>query len=306
LKLLYDSGVARRVDLGHARQRNDAEGHRQPSPPRETITSTANPVVKRIRALQQRKERDETGLFFAEGIRIVAEALESGADVDTLVVAPDRLTSAFARETVAAARAHGTPVLEVSGAVFESLSRKEGPQGLAAVLRQRWHPLERVTLAGAAWWVALDAPQDPGNVGTILRTCDAVGAEGVVLVGSSADPYDPAALRASMGAAFTVKLARAAWPEFRRWIERERVPLVGAAGASATRYRDAAYPPRLVLFMGSEREGLSAEQQAACETLVSIPMAGKADSLNLAVATGVLLYEVFHQRQAEHPRAGQR
>ncbi len=272
------------------------------APRRETISSTANPQVKRIRALAQRKERERSGLFFAEGIRIVAEALDCDLEIETLVVAPDLLTSTFARETATRAAERGIPVLDVTPAVFESLSRKEGPQGLGAVARARWTDLDTVHLApgkrqegraASSLWLALDTPQDPGNVGTILRTCDATGVDGLVLIGPSADPYDPAALRASMGAAFTVPLARASWEQLVAWAHREGLPLIGAAGSSATGYREARYPARMVLLMGSEREGLSSAQLAACSQLVSIPMVGRSDSLNLAVATAVILYEVF-------------
>jgi len=283
--------VGRRVDL-------DKGAHgRQGSAPRERLTSRGNPQIKTIRGLASRRERDRSGLFFVEGIRAVAEALERGVEVERLVVAPELLESDFARRLVDDAAGHGVAVLEVSEGVFEALSRKEGPQGLALVGRQRWRELQEVRVGPDDVWVALDAPQDPGNVGTILRTCDATGVAGLILVGPSADPYDPTALRASTGAAFTIGLARTSWREFAAWVEREGVPMIGAAGGAEIGHREAAYPRRLVLLMGSEREGLSAQQQAACTTVVSIPMLGRVDSLNLAVATGVILYEIVARRQ---------
>jgi RNA methyltransferase, TrmH family len=264
------------------------------------VTSLSNPAVKQVRALQQRKERDRSGTFFIEGIRIVAEAIQTGAEIETVVIAPDLLKSAFARSIVSDLRGK-VRLLEVSAPVFESLSRKEGPQGLGAVVRQRWQPLRDVYASGNVTWVALDAVQDPGNLGTILRTCDATGAEGVVLLGSTVDPYDPSALRASMGAIFTRRLARATWTELFAWSRRERCQIVGTSGQAETEFRRLKYPGRLVLLMGSERAGLAPEQQAACDHLVRIPMAGHADSLNLAVATGVILYEVFEQQRGSVP-----
>ncbi len=261
------------------------------------ITSTANQAVKRIRALGARKERERAGLTWAEGIRLVLAALDARAEVETLVVAPELLTSETALERVAAAERSGVPVLRVSAGVFQSLSRKDGPQGLGAVLRPRWTQLADMEAGERGRWLALVEPQDPGNVGTILRTAGAAGVDGVNLIGPSADPYDPEALRASTGAAFTVPLSRCSWDDLASWARHTGLPLVGAAGSLGDHYRTVKYPPRLVLVMGSEREGLSAAQREACGLLVSIPMAGNVDSLNLAVATGVLLYEILHQRR---------
>jgi TrmH family RNA methyltransferase len=263
------------------------------------ITSLGNSAIKEVRALRQRKERDRTGLCLAEGIRAVGEALQVGAGVETIIAAPDLLRSPFARELIAERR-HDVRYLEVSPAVFASLSAKDGPQGLAAVVRQRWESLEHVHLIADLCWVVLDGPQDPGNLGTIARTSDAVGGSGLILLGQTADPYDPAALRASMGAMFSQRLVRAGRSEFASWKRRHAHTVVGTSGAAATEYRSVEYRPPLLLLMGSEREGLSAEQQATCDLVVRIPMVGRSDSLNLAVATGLLLYEVFHQQRDRH------
>ncbi len=261
------------------------------------ITSFSNPQIKRIRALRQRKERERSGLFFVEGIRIVAEAVQIGAPLELLVLCPDLLSSDFARQLVEQQRQAGVPLLEVSAPVFERLSSRQGPQGVAAVLRQQWEPLAQVRLEPSETWVALESVQDPGNLGTILRTCDAVGVAGLLLLGASTDPYDPAALRASMGAVFAQRLARADVAQFAAWKQQHGYRVVGTSGAAACDYQKAVYAPPLVLLMGSERLGLSPEQQALCDTLVSIPMVGRSDSLNLAVATGVVLYEIFNQHR---------
>lgn len=269
----------------------------------ERISSPGNPRIKQIRALRSRKERDRTGLFLVEGIRIVAEAADL-ADVEACVVAPDLLESAFAREIVARLRARGAAYLEVTREVFESLSGRERPQGIAAVVRQRWELLEQVRPASELCWVALDAPGDPGNLGTILRTSDAVGGGGAILVGPSSDPYDLASVRASMGALFSQRLARATLEELTAWKRRHGCRLIGTSGSAADNYDAISYEPPLVLFMGSERHGLSPQEQALCDQLVRIPMVGRSDSLNLAVATGVVLYEIFRQRRgaaAERP-----
>jgi TrmH family RNA methyltransferase len=268
------------------------------------ITSSANPTIKGIRALRQRKEREERGLCFVEGIRQVAEALASAAPVERLVVAPELLTSAFAHELLERQRAAGAEVLEVSREVFAGLSQKDGPQGLAAVVRQRWASLADVRLDAPPGWVALLEPADPGNLGTIVRTADAAAAAGLMLIGPGADPYDPAALRASMGAAFALPMLRCSWEEFAAWKAAAGAYVLGAADSAPAHFQAIAYPQPLVLLMGSERQGLSAEQQALCDQLVGIPMRGRADSLNLAVATGVMLYELLRQATRAAPSQG--
>lgn len=261
------------------------------------ITSRHNPSIKLIRSLRQRREREQTGLCFIEGIRIVAEAIQLGATVELLVTAPTLLTSPFGRQVVEEVRRSGIPCLEVSAEVFESFSAKDGPQGLGAVVRQRWQRIVEVVPGGELCWVALESVADPGNLGTILRTGDAVGAAGVILLGQATDPYDPAALRASMGAVFSQRLVRATSEELAQWKQEHNWYVVGTSGAALDDYQAVTYPAPLVLLMGSEREGLSPQLRALCDGLVSIPMVGRSDSLNLAVSTGVVLYEIFNQRR---------
>ena len=268
-------------------------------PTRALIASPRNPRIMQVRKLATRKERSRSGLFFVEGIRLVAEAIRSGSEIASLIVAPELLTSDFAHDLLARQAGRDVPRLEVTAAVMQSLSARQHPQGLAAVVRQRWHPLATVRPGDELCWVALDAPQDPGNVGTILRTLDAVGGAGLILLGDATDPHHPAAVRASMGAICTQRLVRTTFAELCAWKQAHGYRLAGTA-VNATRDYDAvSYDAPLVLLMGSEREGLSAGQAAACDDLLCLPMVGRVDSLNLAVATGVVLYEIFRQRQ--HP-----
>ena len=262
------------------------------------ISSRNNATIKLIRSLRGRKAREQSGLYYVEGIRIVAEAIQTGAEIQEIVLAPGLLSSAFGRELVDKARLAGTTCLEVTDEVFGSISPKDGPQGLGAVVRQRWTALGEVRPDDAPWWVALSDVASPGNLGTILRTSDAVGCSGVILVGETADPFDPGSVRASMGAIFSQRVARATLDELRAWAEAHGYALVGTSDRAEADYQAAAYPRRLVVFMGSERHGLSPEEQAACDQIVRIPMVGRSDSLNLAVATGVMLYEVFNQKRA--------
>jgi len=262
------------------------------------ITSTANGRVREIRSLRRRKERDERGLAFIEGIRAVLTALESErADIALLVVAPELLKSERALEAVTAGERQGIERLDVSRAVFESLSGRDGPQGLAAVVRQRWLRLRDVELEDGDTWVALASVADPGNLGTILRSADAAGAQGVMLLEGSTDPWDPTAMRASTGAVFTRHLVRCEWSAFVAWAREQGARLVGASDDAETGYREVAYGARTVVLMGSERDGLSDAQRTACDALVAIPMRGSVDSLNLGVAASLVLYAVLEERE---------
>jgi TrmH family RNA methyltransferase len=263
----------------------------------ELITSTANPRIRAVRKLRERKERQASGTFLIEGLRIVGEALSQGAEIELLVTAPELLESAYGRQLVKDARQAGIPALEVNSEVFATISGKDGPQGLAAVIRQRWTQLDEITLEDGRDWVALDAVADPGNLGTILRTADAVGAAGVILLDQSTDPYDPTAVRASMGSIFSQKVVRATFTEFSKWKKRSGCFVAGTSGAASQDYHRVVYPRPLVLLMGSERQGLLDQHIQLCDLIVAIPMQGRSDSLNLAVATGIVLYEIYNQRR---------
>ena len=206
-------------------------------PARPLIASPRNPRIMQIRKLATRKERTRSGLFFAEGIRLVAEAIRSGSDIASLIVAPELLTSDFAHDLLARQVERDIPRLEVTAAVMQSLSARQHPQGLAAVVRQRWHPLATVRPGDELCWVALDAPQDPGNVGTILRTLDAVGGAGLILLGDATDPYHPAAVRASMGAICTQRLVRTTFADLCAWKQAHGYRLVGTAVTAIARLR---------------------------------------------------------------------
>jgi TrmH family RNA methyltransferase len=268
----------------------------------EMISSSSNPRIKRLRKLHDRKERDHSGLFFCEGLRIVAEALRF-AELLEVYVAPELLVSEFGRKLVDEAQEKGLPLCQLSGDLFRQISSKEGPQGIAALGRQRWTALEEIEPNPGQTWVALDSPQDPGNVGTILRTNDAVGGAGIILIDHSTDPYDPTAIRGSMGALFTQRHVKTSWPEFAAWKTGRGIPLVGTSGSSKLDYHHTNYPDPVVLLMGSERQGLQQHHLEACDQVVSIPMQGKSDSLNLASATGIVLYELFNQRRDALERA---
>lgn len=257
------------------------------------ITSTSNPRVKEVRALAQRKQREATGLCVAEGVFHVGEAIVAG-DVTYLLYAPDLLVSPFGRELVATAESNGTTAYAVTAEVMTSVAGKDNPQGLLAVVQQRRYQLAELSSATHPWLVALVAPQDPGNVGTVLRTIDAVGASGLLLLDGGVDPYHPTAIRAGMGAVFRLPVVQTGWDAFADWSSANDYRLYGTSARGRVDYRAGGlYTMPLILLMGSEREGLTAEQTAACDELLALPMHGRASSLNLAVATGVFLYAIL-------------
>lgn len=255
------------------------------------ISSRANLVLKLARSLHNRKDRVQTGLFLVEGILHVGEAAEAGWDVETVLYAPERLSSAFARQLVEALSASGVRCLPVTADAFESVAEKDNPQGVAAIVRQRVWRFEDVLARGLRLAAACVSPQDPGNVGTILRTLDAVGADALFLLDGGVDPFHPSAVRASMGALFWKPVVQTSFDAFVQWARGQGIRLVGASARGSVDYR--AFQPGdapSVLVLGSEQKGLTPVQLDACDALVRLPMRGHGTSLNLAVAAGILLY----------------
>ncbi len=250
------------------------------------ITSLSNPLIKQARSLRQKKARVESGLFLVEGIHHVGELIEAGWDVESVLYAPGVLTSAFAHDLIARLSLSPQPVTQQ---VMESLADKENPQGILAIVRQKktkLKDLESVTRA-----VALVSPQDPGNVGTILRTMDAVGADALFLLDGGVELYHPTVVRASMGTLFWKPVVQTSFSEFVQWARDGSYQLIGTSAHGDVEYQTLV--PRLpwVLVLGNEQKGLSLEQTKACDVIVSLPMNGRVSSLNLSVAAGVLLYQ---------------
>ncbi|MDP8916591.1 MAG: RNA methyltransferase [Pseudomonadota bacterium] len=253
-----------------------------------TVTSLTNPTVKAVRALHQRKTREESGRFLAEGLKIVTEAVELGFPPRILMVSPDADHPLLRRAIEAAETARGE-VIEVTREILEKVSRRENPQTVVAVFDQRFTPLEAVRPAKAPW-VALHRIRDPGNLGTIVRTADAAGCGGVILVGDCVDPYGVEAVRATMGSIFALPLVRTSEAEFLAWRRGWPGSVVGTLLSATVDHRRADYRKPTLILMGNEQAGLPPEMAAACDVAVKIPMRGRADSLNLAIATGIMIY----------------
>jgi TrmH family RNA methyltransferase len=259
----------------------------------EFISSPSNPLVKQIRSLRQRKGRDETGLFLVEGIHHVGEAVEAGWKIEALVYAPDLLTSDFGLRLVEERSRQGVRLAALPRDLFADLADKDNPQGILALVHQRRLKLKDLTPKAINWGAACVAPQDPGNVGTILRTLDAVGADGLFLLDGGVELYHPSVVRASMGTLFWKPVVQASFDEFVIWVRQNDFQLAGSSAHGKTDYQTfkrAGKPT--ILLLGSEQKGLSEEQILACDVTLSMPMNGRVSSLNLAVAAGVLLYSM--------------
>jgi TrmH family RNA methyltransferase len=257
------------------------------------ISSASNPQIKTLKALHAKKGRAETGLFLAEGARLAAEAAELGVWPEMLIVSPAALERGQVRALLEGAAAHNVRCIETSETILAQIAKRDNPQTVIGAYRQRLAKLD--DLKGDLI-VALEGVRDPGNLGTILRTVDAAGAGGVVLLGPSCDPFSVEAVRASMGSIFAVPIARASFEELLAFKRARGASMLGASLKGSVLDADAETPARVVLLMGNEQSGLPAEMEAACDTLVRIPMRGRADSLNLAVATAVLIYDVWRRR----------
>jgi RNA methyltransferase, TrmH family len=265
------------------------------------ISSAANPVIKRVRLLADRRHRRRESAFVVHGIQPVWQAVEAGADVEVLIVAPDLLRHAGAAAMVAQREAAGVRVVRLSAELFGRIADRDGPSGLAAIVRSAPPALADLPADADAVFVALHEVGNPGNLGTIVRTASAAGASGITLIGPSADPFDPAAVKASMGALFTVPVATAgSVSEFLDWAAARDLTVVATSGRASVSCWDADLRPPLALLLGSEGTGLPSDLVAAADLSVAIPMTGTAESLNLAVAAGVLLFEV--RRRTGLPR----
>jgi RNA methyltransferase, TrmH family len=257
------------------------------------VTSLANPIIKDIKALSQKKSRDESRTFLAEGLKLVIDALDRGWTIRTLVYAKAGKGKPLVEKVAARTVAAGGLVLEVSEKVMSSITRRDNPQMVAAVLEQRWTPLKDIQPKGSETWIALDRVRDPGNLGTIIRTADAAGASGVILVGDCTDPFSMETVRATMGSMFALPLVKTTPADFLKWKKSVDARLVATHLAGAVDYRTIDYRSKpVILMMGNEQSGLPDELAQAADKLARIPQVGMADSLNLAVATGVMLFEV--------------
>ncbi len=257
----------------------------------ELITSLSNPLIKQARSLRPKKGRAEAGLFLVEGIHHVGEAVEAGWDIQAALYAPDLLTSDFARDLIARLESKHIRTQPISAQAMESLADKDNPTGLLAIVSQRNLTLAGLSASGVNSAVALVSPQDPGNLGSILRTMDATNMDALFLLDGGVDEFHPSVIRASMGTIFWKPIVRASFDEFLQWARARGMQLIGTSAHAENDYHAVKPASPWALVLGSEQKGLSASQIEACDLSVFLPMRGRASSLNLSVAAGILLYQ---------------
>lgn len=258
-----------------------------------SITSLANPQVKALVRLRDRRERDRTGSFLVEGFRELARAVEAGVEIVTVYTCPSLFLGANEPSLIGAARA---PAVELSEAAFRKVSYRDRPEGLLAVARQFPTGLADLDLSGEPLLLVVESIEKPGNLGTMLRTADAAGASGVIVCDPTTDPFNPNVVRASLGTLFTVPLAVAFTPEAIRHLASRGVRTVATTPHTSRTLWEADLGGSCALVVGAEQYGLSDAWLRAAGERVSIPMAGAADSLNAAMAAGIVLFEAVRQR----------
>ncbi len=273
------------------------------APAPETITSAGNALVKQLRSLERKKGRAETGLFLAEGARLVEQGLARGWEIETLAVATTALDRDYVHALMASARQQGARVIALPERLISTITHKDNPQTAIAAFRQREAVLGDLDRPGRGIWIALFEVRDPGNLGTILRTADCAGMAGVILIGDCVDPFSVETVRATMGSIFDMPVARCDFGTFNTWRRAAGISLMAASVNGTVRHDTAPYGERCAILMGNEQAGLPPMVEATCDTLAIIPMRGGADSLNLAQATAIMAFEAWRQHDYEGARA---
>ncbi len=261
------------------------------------ITSLQNNLVKLARALDKKKSRNEHGLFRAEGARHVQEGLECGWQLYGILYAKAVENRPHIKELLKMAKNQNAKIGCVSDNVLESITHRDNAQSMVGIFKQEWANLDDFNNENLL--IALERPKDPGNLGTIIRTLDSVGGKGIILLEEACDPFSVEAIRASMGSSFSVKIARANIDDFIAWKTKNEFKLVGTSLKGSNLHTKTNMGEKTILLMGNEQSGIDDNLASNCDALIKLPMKGRADSLNLAIATGVCLYEIWRQRNFE-------
>ncbi len=257
------------------------------------ISGFSNPTVKYLRSLRDKKHRRRTGQFLVEGLRLLEDARVSGRLPRELVMAEGREPHELLDQLMAQVDGAGGEVVTTTPDILSKITGKSNSQSVIGLFDEFETGLDLLDRDAAHIWLVAQELRDPGNLGTMLRTCDAVGAGGLILINDCADPFSAEAVRASMGAVFTQQVAQAPWEEFVPWLRAGPGQLVAASLREAVPYRGADYAAPCFILVGNESQGLPQAYEDECDLRVTMPMRGRADSLNAAVAGAVLAYEVL-------------
>ena len=262
----------------------------------EQIESTQNPRVKNLVKLRDRRARDQQGIFIAEGYRAISRALEKDVAPQAVYFCPDCFLGENEYALLAQARSKGATLFQLSKHAFEKVSYRDRPEGLLAVIPQWKNTLGDLTLSDPPFLLIVEAIEKPGNLGTILRSADAAGVDAVICCDSVTDLFNPNAVRSSTGVLFSMPTVSASTDDVIDWIRQKGIRSAATTPHTHNVYTDTDLRGPLALVMGSEQFGLSEKWLAACDQKVLIPMAGQADSLNVAMATLITLFEAVRQR----------
>jgi RNA methyltransferase, TrmH family len=261
------------------------------------VTHLRDPRFLTLQSIQTPKGRSQTGLYVVEGIRHVARAIEQKAPIQSLFVDPSLLSNPFGQRLARRARQSGVPGIRLTQELYRGLTLAADPQGIGAIIAQQLLLLEEVKPESDSFWLAVESVDLPGNLGTIIRTAEAAGISGIILLGPNADPWDPACVRASMGSLFSPQMVRCTTGEFAYWARSNGIAIVGSSPSGLLDYKAFRCRWPAVLLIGSERRGLSQQLIEASNFMIRIPMRGRCDSINAAVAAGILLFEMSSQRR---------
>ena len=256
------------------------------------VRNARDPRFLALRSLQTRQGRSRSGLYIIEGIRHLARADEHKAPIESVFVDPSVLSNPFGQKLTKRLRKRGIPGIRLSHQLYGNLTFASEPQGLGAIVRQQWLPVNSFRVEGNSLCLAVESIESPGNLGTIIRTAEAACVTGIFILNSDCDPYDPATVRATMGSLFSQKLIRCSTNDFTKWAKSNGVAVVASSPAGLIDYKALTYRFPSVLVIGSEKRGISDQLLEAADFVVRIPMRGSCDSINAAVVAGVLLFEM--------------
>jgi TrmH family RNA methyltransferase len=264
----------------------------------EKISSLQNPRVKQLVKLRDRRPRDEAGVFLVEGFREIRRALEKKVALTEIYFSPGWFLGENEPALIEQARLAGAQVFELTKDTFAKVAYRERPDGLLAVAPQWRRTLEELTLPASPFLLVVEAIEKPGNLGTILRSADAAGCDAVIVCDPVTDIFNPNVVRASTGVLFSVPLVIAESATVHAWLKGKKIRTIATTPAAETLYTSADLRGPLAVVMGSEQYGLSEFWLKNSDLPVRIPMAGQADSLNVAMATIITLFEAVRQRAA--------
>ncbi|MEM7554260.1 MAG: RNA methyltransferase [Cyanobacteria bacterium P01_A01_bin.84] len=270
-------------------------GNTYNSIPRINSEALTAKITESQKLQTHRTYRNASQQFYVEGVRNFIRVIDNKFDVSTIIYSEKLLTSAIARMLVRRSRRAGISCLKVTPEQFRYISHTEKASGVGAIVDQPWTKLNDLSLEKGICWIVLETVRSSGNLGTLIRTSEAFGGGGFILLGNSIDPFDPNVVRASMGSIYNQKFIRTGYSKLHKWLQSHNSTVIGASPDGAIDFHRFDYPSQTLIFLGEERQGLTQQQRDLCQHLVRIPIAPTVDSLNLGIAGSLIVYEVYRK-----------